>query len=88
MQTYSKLHFASGVTPKNQDWETEDCLQFQRMCVDKKFVSIVHKVDQVGASDDDVQLELTLIDVSTDTDIDINSMLVLEDRAVANIVVV
>lgn len=76
------------MTPKNQDWETEDCLQFQRMCVDKKFVSIVHKVDQVGASDDDVQLELTLIDVSTDTDIDINSMLVLEDRAVANIVVV
>lgn len=82
------MYLFSGVTPKNQDWETEDCLQFQRMTVDKKFVSFVHKVSRVGAAEDDVQLELTLIDVSTETDIDINKMLVLEDRAIADIAVV
>lgn len=69
----------------NRDWETDDCLRFQQMTVDKKFVSRIDNVLRTGApsgSSDESVLELTLIDVSTSADININDLLVMEKRAV------
>lgn len=66
----------------NRDWDTDDCLRFQRMTVDKKFVSRIDNILRTGSPSDEAILELTLIDVSTDTDVNINQLLVLEDRAV------
>lgn len=69
-----------GIAPKNQDWETEDCLYFQRMTVDKKFVSRIENI--VTDEDGDTRLELQMIDVSTDTDVVINDELIKDGRAI------
>lgn len=58
-------------------------MRFQRMTVDKKFVSCIDNILRSGpAAGDEAILELTLIDVSTATDININQLLVVEERAV------
>lgn len=69
-----------GIAPINQDWETEDCIFFQGMTVDKRFVSHIKNI----VTDDDGQprLELQLIDVSTETDIIVNDVLVNDGRAI------
>lgn len=73
----------AGVRPVNRDWETDDCLRFQQLTVDKKFVSRIDAVARNGpAHGDEAILELTLVDVSTATDVNINQLLVREKRAV------
>lgn len=79
--TDKKFLYFLGIQPKNQDWETDDCLHFQRLTVDKQFASQVHVATTV--TDGSVMLELTLIDVSNETDIYINGLLIEDERAVS-----
>lgn len=73
-----KLDIFTGVRPKNKDWSTDDCTRFQNLTVDKRFAS---EIKAIKRDRNKYELELILIDVSTDKDIIINKLLIDEGRA-------
>lgn len=72
-----------GVSPKHHDWSVEDCVRFQELTVDQKFVSIVKKVGTDRLHPNEPLLTLDLVDTSTEKDLFINQQLITEERAVA-----
>lgn len=72
-----------GVQPQNMDWSVEDCLRFQELVVERNFVSIVVDSGPDRLSPGDTVLGLKLIDVSEETDIHLDKLLVAEGRATA-----
>ncbi|KAK2584964.1 hypothetical protein KPH14_002552 [Odynerus spinipes] len=71
-----------GIKPVNMDWSVEDCLRFQRLVLEKNFVSIVVESGHDVSNPADTILGLKLIDVETAEDIYIDQLLVEEGRAV------
>lgn len=61
------------------DWTIDDCKHFVPLILDKPFASFVNFANT--ASDGSVTLQLTLFDVSTEKDININGLLLAEGRA-------
>ncbi|XP_077287282.1 tudor domain-containing protein 7 tapas [Arctopsyche grandis] len=74
----ARLH---GVSPINRDWFVEDCLRFQDLVVEKKFVSIIENVERDPLHTNESLLTLNLIDTSTNDDVYINNVLCKENRA-------
>lgn len=68
----------AGVRPKNKDWNTDDCTRFKNLTVNKRFASEIKCIKRDGKK---FELELVLIDVSTENDIFINRILIKEGRA-------
>lgn len=64
------------------DWSVEDCLRFQRLVLEKNFVSIVVESTHDDVNPAETILGLKLIDVETSEDIYIDQLLVEEGRAV------
>lgn len=64
------------------DWSVEDCLRFQRLVLEKNFVSIVVESTRDDVNPAETILGLKLIDVETSEDIYIDQLLVEEGRAV------
>lgn len=71
------FHF-TDVQPKNTDWTDNDCSRFQDLTVGKQFVS---QIKNVKTEQNNYEVELILIDTSTDEDIYIDQILVNEERA-------
>ncbi|KAF7386779.1 hypothetical protein HZH66_011231 [Vespula vulgaris] len=71
-----------GIRPINMDWSVEDCLRFQRLVLEKNFVSIVVESTHDDVNPAETILGLKLIDVETSEDIYIDQLLVEEGRAV------
>ncbi|XP_046745960.1 tudor domain-containing protein 7B isoform X1 [Diprion similis] len=72
-----------GIQPLNIDWSVEDCLRFQELVVERNFVSIVVDSGPDRLSPGDTVLGLKLIDVSEETDIYLDKLLIAEGRATA-----
>ncbi|XP_015187922.1 PREDICTED: tudor domain-containing protein 7B-like [Polistes dominula] len=72
-----------GIRPINKDWSVEDCIRFQKLVVEKDFVSIViESTCDDNKNPHEIVLGLKLIDVETSEDIFIDQLLVQENRAV------
>ncbi|KAI4492107.1 hypothetical protein M0802_010115 [Mischocyttarus mexicanus] len=71
-----------GIRPINMDWSVEDCLRFQKLVLEKNFVSVIIKTIQDDKNPAEITLGLRLIDVETSEDILIDELLVKENRAV------
>ncbi|KFB51179.1 hypothetical protein ZHAS_00019439 [Anopheles sinensis] len=71
-----------GVKPINKDWVTADAVRFQELTAERKFASVVRKVEEDEFNRHEELVELELIDVSTDDDILIHKVLVDEGRAI------
>lgn len=67
----------------NIDWSVEDCVRFQKLVVERNFVSIVIDSDPDRLSPGDTVLGLKLIDVSGVTDVYLDKLLIAEGRATA-----
>ncbi|XP_071572100.1 tudor domain-containing protein 7 [Temnothorax nylanderi] len=71
-----------GIEPINVDWTVNDCVEFKKLVLEKNFVSvIVESVFDHLSPVNGTMLGLRLIDVSTDSDIYIDRLLVEENRA-------
>lgn len=69
------------MSPINKDWSVEDCLRFQDMVIEKKFVSIIENIECDPLHTNESLLTLNLIDTSTEDDVYINKLLSGEGRA-------
>ncbi|XP_017881985.1 tudor domain-containing protein 7A-like [Ceratina calcarata] len=71
-----------GIRPINGDWSAEDSFLFQKLVVNKSFVSVVVESAHDELSPAETILGLKLIDVTTNKDIYIDKILVDEGCAV------
>lgn len=78
---FEEIDFFSGIQPVNNVWKDADCNHFVSLTLDRQFSAFVN-VAQTDL-DGNVTLQLTLYDVSTERDININGMLLDEGRAVS-----
>ncbi|XP_052744074.1 tudor domain-containing protein 7B [Bicyclus anynana] len=69
------------VKPLHQDWQVEDCIRFQELCVEQQFVGICKEVAKDPLNPTEPLLTLDLVDTSTEEDLYINKQLVKEGRA-------
>lgn len=74
-----KSTYFSGIQPMNDDWTINDCTHFIRLTIDKQYASMVNVAHT--SSDGSVTLQLTLFDVATESDININKLLLDDGRA-------
>lgn len=72
--------YATGIQPKNNVWNNDDCAYFQQMTVQKQFATEI-KAIRKGVDSPGYVLEMILIDVSTPKDININADLVANQHA-------
>lgn len=75
---FTSLLIFSGIKPKNKDWCTDDCTRFQQLTVGKQFASQIRAIN--STEENKYELELQLIDVSTDDDVCLNKILIAEGR--------
>lgn len=71
-----------GILPIHKDWTTHDCVKFNKLTVDKRFVAVIKGVrpDEFFANEN--ILELVLIDTTSEVDVNINEVLKSEGRAI------
>ncbi|GLG96355.1 Tdrd7 [Gryllus bimaculatus] len=70
------------IMPSHGDWSVEDCIRFQERVVEKQFVSVIVDSGPDLLNPSDIVIGLQLYDTSGNVDIEIDSLLVDEKRAV------
>uniref|UniRef100_A0A0C9R1B2 Tdrd7_2 protein n=2 Tax=Fopius arisanus TaxID=64838 RepID=A0A0C9R1B2_9HYME len=71
-----------GIQPLNADWPLTTCLRFQKLVVNRNFVSVIRRLEHDDSTPSNIVLGLELIDVSLeDRDIYIHKVLIEERRA-------
>lgn len=76
-------HFLTGIQPIHKDWTTHDCVKFNKLTVDKRFVAVIKGIRPDEFFVNENIIELVLIDTSSDVDLNINEVLKNEGRAIA-----
>lgn len=72
----------ADVVPLEGDWDPMECVNFQKMLVEKQFVSIVRtKTEDESNGLGGCELGLTLIDTSSDQDVYIHNLLIEKGKA-------
>lgn len=73
----------AGVRPTNAKWTMQDCRYFERLVRDRTFVSVLVDCQKDELYKCDVVLNLRLYDTSTNTDVEIDKLLIEEGIATA-----
>lgn len=70
---------STGIEPIHKDWTTNDCLKFNKMTVDKRFVSVIKGIRPDEFFLNEKIIEVVLIDTSSEVDVNINEVLQKSD---------
>lgn len=74
---------SSGIKPIHKDWTGLDCVQFNKLTVEKRFVAVIKGIRPDEFFVNENIIELVLIDTTSEVDVNINEVLKNEGRAIA-----
>lgn len=74
---------STGILPIHKDWTTHDCVKFNKLTVEKRFVGVIKGIRPDEFFANEQIIELVLIDTCSEVDVNINEVLKNEGRAIA-----
>lgn len=72
----------AGILPIHKDWTTHDCVKFNKLTVDKRFVAVIKGIRPDDFFVNEEIIELVLIDTTSEVDVNICEVLKNEGRAI------